>query len=105
MHRSTPSTLSTLFRRLVSLMVGAFSLEGALATARELGLPRGGLEGVLRRRLFVVASMGINDPEALRNEALKEMDTASYLRSRPSQRGEVRLLVLTLVPITRSAAP
>jgi len=54
------------------------ALEGALATARELGLPRGGLEGVLRRRLFVVASMGINDPEALRNEALKEMDTASY---------------------------
>ena len=54
------------------------ALEGALATARELGLPRGGLEGVLRRRLFAVASTGISDPEALRDEALKEMNTARY---------------------------
>ena len=50
------------------------ALEGALATARELGLPCGGLEGALRRRLFVVASTGIADPEALQNEALKEMN-------------------------------
>lgn len=50
------------------------ALEGALATARELGVPRGGLEGVLRRRLFVFATMGITDPEVLRDEALKEMN-------------------------------
>ena len=50
------------------------ALEGALATARELGLPCAGLEGALRRRLFVVASTGIADPEALQNEALKEMN-------------------------------
>jgi hypothetical protein len=50
------------------------ALEGALATARELGLPSAGLEGVLRRRLFVVATTGITDPEVLRNEALKEMN-------------------------------
>lgn len=50
------------------------ALEGALATAQELGLPRAGLEGALRRRLFHVASAGITDPEALRDEALKEMN-------------------------------
>jgi hypothetical protein len=50
------------------------ALEDALATARELGLPCRGLEGVLRRRLFVVATTGIVDPEALRDEALKEMN-------------------------------
>ena len=50
------------------------ALEGALATARELGLPCAGLEGALRRRLFGVASAGITDPEVLRNEALKEMN-------------------------------
>lgn len=50
------------------------ALEGALATARELGLPSGGLEGTLRRRLFHVASTGIMDPETLRDEALKEMN-------------------------------
>ena len=50
------------------------ALEGALATAGELGLPRAGLEGVLRRRLFVIATTGITDLEALRDEALKEMN-------------------------------
>lgn len=50
------------------------ALEGALATARELGLPCAGLEGALRRRLFHVASKGTRNPEALRNEALKEMN-------------------------------
>jgi len=50
------------------------ALESALATARELGLPCSGLEGALRRRPFGVASRGITDPEALRNEALKEMN-------------------------------
>lgn len=47
---------------------------GALATAMELGLPCAALAGALRRRLFDVASMGITDPEALRDEALKEMN-------------------------------
>lgn len=50
------------------------ALEGALATARELGLPCAGLEGALRRRLFFVASKGITGPEALQNETLKEMN-------------------------------
>lgn len=50
------------------------ALSGALATAKELGLPRQGLEGPLRRRLFDIASTGITDPEALRDEALKEMN-------------------------------
>lgn len=50
------------------------ALDGALATARELGLPCGGLEGALRRRLFHVASKGTRDPKALRDEALKEMN-------------------------------
>lgn len=50
------------------------ALESALATARELGLPSGGLEAALRRRLFHAASKGTRNPEALRNEALKEMN-------------------------------
>lgn len=50
------------------------AIEGALATARELGLPCAGLEGSLRRRLFDIASTGITDPEVLRDEALKEMN-------------------------------
>jgi hypothetical protein len=56
--------------------LGALDLAfaGALATAIELGLPSRGLEGALRRRLFVVASKGITDPEALRDGALKEMN-------------------------------
>lgn len=50
------------------------ALESALATARELGLPCAGLEGTLRRRLFHVASKGTRNIEALRDEALKEMN-------------------------------
>ena len=50
------------------------ALEGALATARELGLPCAGLEGALRRRLFVVASKGTRNPEKLRDGALKELN-------------------------------
>jgi len=50
------------------------ALAGAIATAKELGLPCQGLEGALRRRLFDVASTGITDPEALRDEALKDMN-------------------------------
>ena len=50
------------------------AFAGALATAMELGLPCKGLEGALRRRLFVVASTGITDPEALRDGALKELN-------------------------------
>ena len=50
------------------------ALAGALATAKELGLPSQGLEGALRRRLFDVASTGITDPETLRDEALKDMN-------------------------------
>jgi len=45
------------------------AFAGALATAMELGLPCAGLTGALRRRLFDVASTGITDPEALRDEA------------------------------------
>jgi hypothetical protein len=50
------------------------AFAGALARAKELGLPCAGLTGALRRRLFDVASTGITDLEALREEALKEMN-------------------------------
>lgn len=50
------------------------AFTGALATAIELGLPYKGLEGALRRTLFVVASTGIMDPELLRDGALKELN-------------------------------
>jgi hypothetical protein len=50
------------------------ALAGAFATVKELGLPRRGLEGALRRRLFDIASEGITDPEMMRNELLKRMN-------------------------------
>lgn len=50
------------------------ALVGALATTAELGLPRRGFEGALRRRLFVIASTGITEPAELRDETLKDMN-------------------------------
>lgn len=50
------------------------ALAGALAMVTELGLSREGLKPTLMRRLFVIASKGNMDPEALRDGALKDMN-------------------------------
>jgi len=43
------------------------ALVGAVAIAKELGVWREGLDGALRRRLFVIAGEGVADSETLRN--------------------------------------
>ena len=52
------------------LQVMDLALAGALATMQELGLDREGLEEKLRKRLFVVAKEGVDDPRTLRNKLL-----------------------------------
>lgn len=50
------------------------ALAGALATAKELGLRQDVLERALRRRIFVIASEGVTDPEELCGRTLKSMN-------------------------------
>lgn len=50
------------------------ALAGALATVKELGIKRQGLEGILRGRLVAIASEGITDPAVLRDKALKSLN-------------------------------
>ena len=50
------------------------ALAGAMATAAELAAKHQALAGVLRRRLFYIASEGVTDPAMLRNKLVRSMN-------------------------------
>lgn len=69
-HAFTPQDLEAL----------DLALIGALATIRELGIRRSGLQTALRRRLFDLASEGVAGPEALQNALVKSMNLDKVAR-------------------------